>query len=76
MNKVYRGYKDLKVYQLAYKLALVDAFGEAGETEVWLDISLDSRYISEEKQNYFIARYEEVSKMLYSMLTQPEKFCS
>ncbi len=22
MNKVYRGYKDLKVYQLAYKLAM------------------------------------------------------
>lgn len=123
-NKEYKGFRDLKVYQLAYKLAmkifeetkhfpveekygltsqirrssrsvpaniaeawkkriykkafvnkLIDSYGEAGETEVWLDMSLDSGYLGEEKHKYFLNGYEEVGKMLYGMIAQPEKFC-
>jgi four helix bundle protein len=123
-SKEYKGFRDLKVYQLAYKLAmkifeetkhfpveekfglisqirrssrsvpaniaeawkkriykkafvnkLIDSSGEAGETEVWLDMSVDSGYISEQKHKYFLNGYEEVGKMLYRMITQPEKFC-
>ena len=121
----YRGYRDLKVYQLAYKLAmeifevtkqfpieerfsltdqirrssrsvvtniaeawkkrryekafiskLIDSYGEEGETEVWLDMSFDAGYLEKEKHHYFFNKYEEVSKMLYSMINQPKKFCS
>ena len=117
------GYKDLKVYQLAYKLAmeifhetksfpkeerycltdqirrssrsvaaniaeafrkrqypnmlankLSDADAEATETQVWLDFSLDCEYISEKKHDELIKDYEEVGKMLGSMITDPEKF--
>ena len=119
----YRGYKDLKVYQLAYKLAMeifeetkrfpreekysltdqirrssrsipaniaeawkkriypkmfvskiIDASGEGGETEVWLEVSKDARYLPEEKYKYFISKYDEVNRMLYAMADKPEKF--
>jgi four helix bundle protein len=124
MATQYRGYRDLKVYQLAYKLSLeifqetrsfpreeiysltdqirrssrsipagiaegwrkrryvksfvsklVDSWGEEAEVEVWLDTARDCGYISEERHTYFRKKYEEVSKMLYSMIEQPEKFC-
>ena len=120
----YRGYRDLKVYQLAYRLAmeifqetksfpkeekysltdqirkssrsvaaniaeawkkrryekafvskLVDSAGEAGETEVWLDISKDAGYLSQERCEYLLGKYNEVNKMLYSMIDKPGKFC-
>jgi four helix bundle protein len=121
----YRGYKDLKVYQLAYKLAMeifeitksfpkeerysltdqirrssrsvsgniaeawkkriypkmfvskvVDAAGEAGETEVWLDLSKDSGYLQVEKYKELVSGYDEVNRMLYGMAEKPEKFCT
>ena len=121
--KGYKGYLDLKVYQLAYKLAmeifeltkdfpieeryslsdqikrssrsvpaniveawykrryqkmfiskLIDAQGEAGETEVWLHFSLDFGYITQEKHDYFIESYAEVHKMLYGMIDKPDRF--
>ncbi len=121
----YNGYKDLKVYKLAYKLTMeifeetkqfpqeerysltdqmrrssrsvpaniaegwkkrvypkmfvskiIDAEGEAGETEVWLDISKDAGYITEEKYEYFMNGYDEVNRMLYGMVDKHEKFCS
>lgn len=117
------GFKDLKVYQLAYKLAMeifeitkkfpkeeryalvdqirrssrsvpaniaegyrkrqylkmfsskiADADGETAETQVWLDFSLDCGYISQEQHDTLINRYEEVGRMLGSMLNNPEKF--
>jgi len=120
----YRGYKDLKVYQLSYKLALqiheitkkfpkeekyalvdqirrssrsvpaniseawkkrryekafisklVDCAGEAGETEVWLDFSLDFKYIDKVTRDDLMSRYDEVNRMLYGMIKKPDKFC-
>jgi four helix bundle protein len=120
----YRGYKDLKVFQLSYKLAIdifeitktfpkdekfsltdqirrssrsvpaniaegwkkrsypkmfvskiIDAAGEAGETEVWLDIARDTPYISIEKNKELSDGYDEVNRMLYGMVEKPEKFC-
>jgi four helix bundle protein len=120
----YRGYRDLKVYQLSYALALeiheitkrypkeekysltdqirrssrsvpanlaegwkkrkyqkmfvsklIDAAGEAGETEVWLDFSKDFGYIDSDKYDDLIKRYDEVNRMLYGMIDKPEKFC-
>jgi len=53
---------------------LIDSAGEAVETEVWLDMALDSGYLNEEKHKYFVERYEEVSRMLYGMIIHPEKF--
>jgi four helix bundle protein len=121
----YRGYKDLKVFQLSYKLAMeifeltkafpkeerysltdqirrssrsiaaniaeawkkriyskmfvskiIDAAGEAGETEVWLDIAKDAEYLSIGKHKELSEGYDEVNRMLYGMLEKPEKFCT
>lgn len=118
-----KGHRDLKVYQLAYKLAmdifnasksfpkeekysltdqirrssrsvtaniaegfrkrqypkmfvskLADADGEATETQVWLDFARDCEYLSSEKRDELIKGYEEVGKMLGSMMSMPEKF--
>jgi four helix bundle protein len=120
----YKGYKDLRVFQLSYKLAMkifeitkrfpkeekfsltdqirrssrsvpaniseawkkrsypkmfvskiIDAAGEAGETEVWLDISKDSNYISIEEHKEMMDGYDEVNRMLNGMAEKPEKFC-
>ncbi len=54
---------------------LIDCNGEASETEVWLDFSKDLNYLSKEKHLYFIEKYEEINKMLWSMIDHPEKFC-
>jgi len=120
----YRGYRDLKVYQDAYALAMeifrtakgfpaeerrtltdqivrssrsvaaniaegwkkrryvkmfiskmIDAAGEAGETEVWLDVAMDCGYITEGQHRDFTFRCDRLCAMLYSIVNQPEKFC-
>jgi four helix bundle protein len=123
-NKKYNGYRDLKVFQLAYTLAMdlfeitkafpqeeryslvdqirrssrsvpaniaeawkkriypkmfiskiMDAAGEAGETEVWLDVSKDAGYLSAEIYKKFMGGYDEVNRMIYGMMDKHEKFC-
>ncbi len=118
-----RGYRDLKVYQLAYKLAMeifnesksfpkeerysltdqirrssrsvatniaegyrkrryqnmfiskmADADSEATETQVWLDFAYDCNYLSQERHDELMSGYEDIGKMLGSMITTPEKF--
>jgi four helix bundle protein len=54
---------------------LIDCAGEAGETEVWLDFAKDAKYLSIERYAYFSKSYDEVNRMLYSMIDKPEKFC-
>jgi len=120
----YKGFRDLKVYQLSYRLAieifeitksfpkeelysitdqirrssrsvpaniaeawrkrkypksftskLTDSLAEESETEVWLDFSKDLNYINKEKYCHFIEKYDEVARMLSSMIDNPEKFC-
>jgi len=118
-----RGHRDLKVYQLAYQLAmeifhesktfpreerysltdqmrrssrsvatniaeafrkrqypnmfankLSDSDAEATETQVWLDFSLDCEYLSQNRHKQLTKGYEDVGKMLGSMIAAPEKF--
>jgi four helix bundle protein len=118
-----RGHRDLKVYQLAYRLAmeifseskrfpederysltsqirrssrsvaaniaegfrkrqypnmfvskLADSDAEAAETQVWLDFARDCCYLSHEHHKQLIAGYEEIGKMLNSMINSPEQF--
>jgi four helix bundle protein len=117
------GHRDLKVYQLAYKLAMeifnesksfpkeeqysltdqicrssrgvatniaegfrkrrypnmfvskmVDADGEATETQVWLDFACDCGYLLQKRHDELTVGYEDVGKMLGGMITAPEKF--
>ncbi len=53
---------------------LIDATGEAGETEVWLGISKDAGYLPEEKYEELISGYDEVNRMLYGMVEKHKKF--
>jgi four helix bundle protein len=53
---------------------LTDSLGEEYETEVWLDYSGDSEYIQNQKHNELINGYDEVRKMLISMINNPEKW--
>ncbi len=118
-----RGHRDLKVYQLAYKLAmevfsetktfphderfsltsqirrssrsvaaniaegyrkrqypnmfvskLADSDAEATETQVWLDFARDCGYLSSARHKQLITAFEEVGRMLNSMMSVPEKF--
>ena len=118
-----RGHRDLKVYQLSYKLAmdifnltrafpkeeiysltnqirrssrsvaanlaegfrkrrypnmfinkLTDCDGEASKTQVWIDLALDCGYMSKENHDRLTSGYEEVGRMLSSMIAHPEKF--
>ena len=118
-----QGFRDLKVYQLAYKLAmeiyhesksipkderfsltdqirrssrsvaanigegfrkrqypkmflskLADADGEATETQVWLDFARDCDYMTVKRRDELTKGYEEVGKMLGTMMSMPEKF--
>lgn len=62
-------------YPKSFVSKLIDSDGEASETTVWLDFSKDHKYINQENHEYFITKYEEVSKMLNSMINTPEKFC-
>lgn len=54
---------------------IIDAAGEAGETEVWLEIAKDVEYLSSEKYKELSEGYDEVNRMLYGMFEKPEKFC-
>ena len=47
----------------------------AGETEVWLDIAKDARYLSIEKYQKLSENYDEVNRMLFGMTEKPERFC-
>jgi len=119
----YSGYRDLKVYRLAYDLSLqvqqvtnafpreekyaltdqirrssrsvpanlaeawkkrryekmfiskiIDAAGEVGETEVWLDLAKDFGYLDDNKHKVLRSKYDEVSRMLYGMIDKADKF--
>lgn len=120
---MFRGHRDLKVFQLAYRLAmeifhltkhfpreeiysltdqirrssrsvpaniaegfrkrrypnmlickLTDCDGEATETQVWLDFSLDCGYLSKQNYDRLTAGYEEVGRMLSGMIANPSRF--
>ena len=62
-------------YPKSFMAKLLDALAEESETEVWLDMSLDFKYIDEKIHKLLIDKTIEVSKMLNSMIKTPEKFC-
>jgi len=61
-------------YHKHYLLKISDCLGENSETLVWLDFSLNCKYISEENYKIKIALNEEVGRLLTYMLSNPEKY--
>ena len=64
-----------RLYIKAFVNKLTDSLGEEYETEDWLDYSRDCKYISDDEYHEMILAYDEVRKMLISMINNPEKWC-
>ncbi|WP_430812599.1 MULTISPECIES: four helix bundle protein [unclassified Carboxylicivirga] len=62
-------------YEKVFINRLTDCLGEEFETETWLKYSVDCKYITEEDYVILMNEYEEVRKMLISMIKSPGKFC-
>jgi four helix bundle protein len=54
---------------------LTDAEAENNETNVWLKIALDCEYVSADQLTGVLRTNEQVGKLLYFMIHNPEKFC-
>lgn len=65
-----------RIYLKSFVSKLSDSLGEEFETEVWISFSKDCNYIDLETCNKLLKGYDEVRKMLISMMNNPEKFCS
>ena len=64
-----------KRYIKSFVSKLVDSLGEEYETENWLDYSKDCKYIKEETHLRILSEYDEVRKMLISIINNPDKWC-
>ena len=64
-----------RMYPAHFVSKLTDADAEATETIIWLDFSLECKYLEPVIHKKVFAGYEEIGKMLGSMITSPEKFC-
>jgi len=62
-------------YVKSFVNKLTDSLGEEFEVETWLDYSKDLKYISESRYAELTNGYEEVRKMLISIINNPEKWC-
>jgi four helix bundle protein len=63
-------------YEKSFVNILIDSLGEENETETWLDYSRDCQYIQNETHSRISRDYDEVRKMLISMINNPDKWCS
>jgi len=61
-------------YEKAFISKLSDSEGEAAETQVWLDYSLECGFLSEDLHHNFLNEYERIIGMLVNMLRSPEKW--
>jgi four helix bundle protein len=64
-----------RLYVKAFVNKLTDSLGEEFETEDWLAYSKECEYISDTEHKQMISEYDEVRKMLISMINNPEKWC-
>jgi len=67
------GYRK-KQYPKMFVSKMADADGEATETQVWLDFARDCGYLSPQIQRKLTTGYEELGRMLGSMIVRPERF--
>ncbi|MBI5856544.1 MAG: four helix bundle protein [Sphingobacteriales bacterium] len=63
-----------KRYKDYFISKLNDAETENPETQVWLDFSKDCRYITEEEYSTLTAKNDEIGKLIWYMINNPDKF--
>ena len=64
-----------RLYIKAFVSKISDALGEEFETEVWLNMAYDMKYINIETHDQLTSKYHEIRKMLISIMNNPGKFC-
>ena len=63
-----------KRYKDYFISKLNDCETENTETQVWLDFSYDSMYITEEEYKSLSVTNDEVGKLIWFMINNPDKF--
>ena len=63
-------------YEKHFVSKLTDADGEQLETQHWIETALDCSYISKEIANSILINYSSIGKMLNSMISNAESFCT
>ena len=63
-----------KLYQAHFVLKVTDSDMENSETGVWLDFSLACKYIDSVVFLKLSNENEEIGKLLYHIITNPEKY--
>ena len=61
-------------YEAIFKNSLNNSLGEADETKVWLDFAVDCGYISPEDHDRLITGYNQVSAMLWTLMSHWKTF--
>jgi len=61
-------------YEKAFISKLSDSESEAAETQVWLDYSLECKYLEKDIYNRLFNEYEKIIGMLVNMIKHPEKW--
>jgi four helix bundle protein len=61
-------------YPNAFVSKLSDAEAEAAETQVWIEFSAKSGYLSSEQADELNKRYENIQGKIVNMLSHPEKW--
>ena len=64
-----------RIYEKVFVNKLTDSLGEEYETEEWIDYAFDCNYIDSDQRSTLLSGYDEVRKMLISMINNPEKWC-
>ena len=63
-----------KRYKDYFISKLNDSETENSETQVWLDFSLACKYITKEKYADLTSKNDEVGKLIWYMINNPDKF--
>jgi four helix bundle protein len=61
-------------YPKSFVSKMLDALAEEAETEVWIDMSKDLKYIDYQLYDSLSGKYQELGRMLNSMINNPGKF--
>jgi four helix bundle protein len=61
-------------YEAAFIAKLSDAESEAAETQVWIQFAVECGYVDRERAVPFYQAYDEILRMLVSMIHSPQQW--
>jgi four helix bundle protein len=64
-----------RVYEAAFVAKVVEAEGEAGETQTWIQYAVACEYLDRETGAELFRRYDEVLRMLVAIRTHAKQWC-